>query len=177
VTASQRILLINPTITATRHARAPLAVLSLSSSLDGKYTSTIIDGNIDRDFVATAVRSVSDGSVGAVGMTVMGGPQLRSAIAVSKAVREKLPALPIIWGGAFPTVCPEATLNAPYVDYGVRGQGEDTLVELLNALAAGRKEALDSIPGLTWRRRGQVVHNADRKFSTASLARSLPFFY
>jgi len=171
----QRILLINPTITATRHARAPLAVLSLSASLEGKFSSTIIDGNLDRDFVATAERNVSDGSVSAVGITVMGGPQLRSAIAVSKAIREKMPAVPIIWGGAFPTVCPEATLNAPYVDYGVRGQGEDTFVELLNALATGQNEALGSISGLTWRHGGQVVHNADRKFSTASLGRMLPY--
>jgi len=172
---SQRVLLINPTITANRHARAPLAVLSLSSALDGKYAATIIDGNVDRDFVATAVRNVSDGSIGAVGITVMGGPQLVSAIAVSKAIREKSPALPIIWGGAFPTVCPEATLNAPFVDYAVRAQGEDTLVELLDALAAGRDGELSSILGLSWRMRGQVVHNKDRKFSTSSLSRMLPY--
>jgi anaerobic magnesium-protoporphyrin IX monomethyl ester cyclase len=175
VIASQRVLLINPTITATRHARAPLAVLALSSSLDGKFASTIIDGNVDRDFVATAVRSVADGSVGAVGITVMGGPQLRSAIAVSKAIRERMPGMPIIWGGAFPTVCPEATLNAPFVDFAVRGQGEDTFVELLNAVAARRSESCDSILGLSWRSHGQIVHNADRKFSTASLSRMLPY--
>jgi len=114
---SQRVLLINPTITSQRHARFPLAMLSLSASLDGKYPTTIIDGNVDRNFVATAVRAVGDGSVRAVGVTVMGGPQLRSAIAVSKAIREKQPTVPIIWGGAFPTSCPEATLNAPYVDH------------------------------------------------------------
>jgi len=172
---SKRILLVNPTITANRHARAPLAVMSLSAALDGKYESTIIDGNIDREFVSTTVRKISDGSVGAVGITVMGGPQLRSAIAVSKAIREKSPALPIIWGGAFPTVCPEATLNAPFVDYAVRGQGEDTLVELLDALALGRHGELSSILGLSWRLRGEVVHNKDRKFSTSSLTRMLPY--
>ena len=172
---SQRILLINPTITSHRHARFPLAILSLSAALDGKYASTIIDGNVDRNFISTAVRAVGDGSVGAVGVTVMGGPQLLSAIAVSKAIRRQLPTLPIIWGGAFPTVCPDAALNSPYVDYAVRAQGEDTLVELLDALADGRDEALDSIPGLTWRRRGQTVHNKDRIFSAASLGRMLPY--
>jgi anaerobic magnesium-protoporphyrin IX monomethyl ester cyclase len=172
---SQRILLINPTITSHRHARFPLAILSLSAALDGKYASTIIDGNVDRDFISTAVRAVSDGSVCAVGVTVMGGPQLLSAIAVSQAIRARLPTVPIIWGGAFPTVCPDAALNSPYVDYAVRAQGEDTLVELLDALADGRGEALDSIPGLTWRRRGQIVHNKDRIFSAASLGRMLPY--
>ncbi|MGO9950270.1 MAG: B12-binding domain-containing radical SAM protein [Steroidobacteraceae bacterium] len=175
MTASQRVLLINPTITSHRHARFPLAVMSLSAALEGKYKSTIIDGNVDRDFVSTAVRAVEDKTVAAVGVTVMGGPQLCSAIGVSKAIRQKMPALPIIWGGAFPTVCPEAALNASYVDYAVRSQGEDTLIELLDALAECRDEALNSISGLSWRLRGQVVHNKDRKFSAASLGRMLHY--
>ncbi len=159
---SQRILLINPTITSHRHARFPLAVLSLSAALDGKYASTIIDGNVDPDFISTAVRAVSDGSVCAAGVTVMGGPQLLSAIAVSKAIRERLPTVPIIWGGAFPTVCPDAALNSPYVDYAVRAQGEDTLIELLDALADGRGEALDAIPG---REIGQSTAISDQDLS------------
>jgi radical SAM superfamily enzyme YgiQ (UPF0313 family) len=175
MTATLRVLLINPTITARRHARFPLAILSLSASLEGKHTSTIIDGNVDRDFISTAVRTVADGSIDAVGVTVMGGPQLRSAIAVSKAIREKMPTVPIIWGGAFPTVCPQATVSAPYVDYAVRAQGEDTLAELLDALAARQNETLASIPGLTWRLGGQIVHNKDRVFSAASLNRMLPY--
>jgi anaerobic magnesium-protoporphyrin IX monomethyl ester cyclase len=172
---TQRILLINPTITSRHHARFPLAVLNVSAALDGRYASTIIDGNVDRDFVATALRTISDGSVAAVGVTVMGGPQLRSAIAVSTAIRAKLPSLPIIWGGAFPTICPEATVNVPYVDYAVRGQGEDTIVELLNRLHGSGRDDLASISGLSWRLEGVGVHNADRKFSSSSLERVLPY--
>src|SRR5271156_893136 len=171
----QRILLITPTITSEGNARFPLAMMSLSVALDGKYESTIIDGNVDRDYVSTAVRAVGGGPVAAVGVTVMGGPQLRSAIAVSKAIRAKAPEVPIIWGGAFPTVCPEAAVNSPYVDYAGRSQGEDTLIELLDALTAGRHEALNSITGLSWRLRDQIVHNKDRKFSATSLSRMLPY--
>jgi radical SAM superfamily enzyme YgiQ (UPF0313 family) len=173
--ASPRVLLINPTITGRRHARFPLAILSLSASLDGKYPSTLIDGNIDRDFIATAVRAVDAGDVDAVGVTVMGGPQLTSAIAVSQAIHAQRPAVPIIWGGAFPTVCPDAALQAPYVEYAVRGQGENTFVELLDALAAREPAALGSIRGLTWRRSGEIVHNKERVFSAASLAGRLPY--
>src|SRR5258708_3115022 len=106
--ASQRVLLINPTITSHRHARFPLAMMSLSAALDGRFESTIIDGNVDRDYISTVLRAIGDGSVLAVGITVMGGPQLCSAIAVSKAIREELPTLPIVWGGSFPTICPDA---------------------------------------------------------------------
>jgi radical SAM superfamily enzyme YgiQ (UPF0313 family) len=175
MTATPRILLINPTITPTRHARFPLAVMSLSAALEGRHDSTIIDGNIDRDFIATAVRAVDGGAADSVGITVMGGPQLTSAIAVSKAIRARRPDLPIIWGGAFPTVCPDAALHAPYVDYVVRGQGEDTIAELLDTLTGRRTEALNSIGGLTWRRDGEIVHNKDRTFSASSLSHMLPY--
>jgi anaerobic magnesium-protoporphyrin IX monomethyl ester cyclase len=175
MSSSRHILLINPTITSQRHARFPLAVMSLSAALEGRHSSSIIDGNVDRDFIATAARMVEQGQVDCVGVTVMGGPQLSTAIAVSKAVREQRPGVPIIWGGAFPTVCPEATVNVPYVDYAVRAQGEDTLVELLDALPAQRSELLAAIAGLTWRLDGRAVHNRDRVFSTASLNRMLPY--
>jgi anaerobic magnesium-protoporphyrin IX monomethyl ester cyclase len=174
VTALPRILLINPTVTSRSSARFPLAVMSLSTALDGRYHSTIIDGNIDRDFVATATRAVSDGSIMAVGVTVMGGPQLTSAIAVSKAIRAQSPTVPIVWGGAFPTSCPDVTAQAPYVDYVVRAQGEETFTELLDALVVNKGVRLDSIAGLSWRLDDQAVHNKNRAFSAASLARRLP---
>ena len=170
-----RILLINPTITGRRHARFPLAVLSLSTALQERYSPLILDGNIDRDFVASAVRMVRDGGIAAVGVTVMGGPQLLSAIAVSTAIRASAPEVPIVWGGAFATVCPEAAVRAPYVDYAVRGQGEQTLTELLEALLTGAREALPSIRGLSWSDDGRAVHNPERAFSAASLGRMLPY--
>ena len=174
--ALPRLLLINPTITKTKHARFPLAVMSLSAALEGKYDSTIIDGNIDRDFITTTLRTVDESAPDFVGITVMGGPQLTSAIAVSRAIRQKRPDIPIIWGGAFPTVCPDATVNAPYVDYAVRAQGEDTITELLDTLSGRRPEPLSSIAGLTWRPDGgEIVNNKDRKFSASSLNRMLPY--
>jgi anaerobic magnesium-protoporphyrin IX monomethyl ester cyclase len=174
--ALQKILLVNPTITSHRHARFPLAILSLSSALEGKYESSIIDGNVNPDYLSTTLRAIAEGSVAAVGLTVMGGPQLLSAIEVSKAIRAKYPQLPIVWGGAFPTVVPDAALNSPYVDYAVRAQGEDTFVELLQAISTGRPDLAASIAGLSWRQAsGDVVHNKDRKFSASSLERMLPY--
>lgn len=175
MTDHRHILLVNPTITAQRHARFPLAIMSLSAAMQGKHRPTLIDGNVDRDFVSTAVRAIDSGDVDAVGVTVMGGPQLTSAIAVSKAVRARRPDIPIIWGGAFPTMCPDAAARVPYVDYVVRGQGEVTLSEILDALPPRGDSAVAAIPGVTWCRDEHIVHNPGRKFSTASLATMLPY--
>lgn len=166
---ARRILLINPTITS--NARFPLAVMQLAAALRASgYATRIVDGNVDRDFVATSCAALREDAYEAVGISVMGGPQLRSAIAVSQALRAAAPALPIVWGGYFPTICPDAALNSRYVDYAVRGQGEATLPELLDALAAGRHQALQAIDGLSWRQGGQTVHNPDRAFARTGLA-------
>jgi radical SAM superfamily enzyme YgiQ (UPF0313 family) len=175
MTESRHILLINPTITSRRSARFPFAVLNLSAALDGRYASTIIDGNIDRDFVTTALRTLERGHIDAVGLSVMGGPQLRTAILASKAIRARFPSVPIIWGGHFPTICAEPSLNVPYVDYAIRSQGEQTLIELLDAIFRAGNVSLDTIAGLSWRSGGQIVHNPNRSFSTAGLGRSLPY--
>jgi anaerobic magnesium-protoporphyrin IX monomethyl ester cyclase len=176
MSTGKHVLLINPTITKRRSARFPLAVLNLSASLDGQYRSSIIDGNVDGNFVATTLETVAQGDVDAVGVSVMGGPQLRTAIGVSQAIRERFPQVPIIWGGHFPTICAQASLQEPYVDYAVRGQGEETLREVLDAHFDGAAaERLSTVSGLSWRSDAGVVHNRNRPFSPAGVARTLPY--
>jgi anaerobic magnesium-protoporphyrin IX monomethyl ester cyclase len=169
------ILLINPQITKKRHARFPLAVLNLSAALDEHYDSSIIDGNVDTDYVASTLRAIEQRRVDAIGVSVMGGPQLRSAIAVCGAIRERFPATPIIWGGHFPTICAEPALNSAYADYAVRGQGEETFVELLDTIFSQRSERIAGIAGLSWRSGNGVIHNPNRHFSTEGAARPLPY--
>jgi len=107
-------------------------------------------------------------------VTIMGGPQLRAAIAVSKAIRERAPAIPIIWGGAFPTNCPQAALNTSYVDYAVRGQGEETLLSFsMHSSTTEPKHGIDL--RLSRRLQGEIIHNTARVFSAASLSRRLPY--
>jgi len=106
----------------------------------------------------------------------MGGPQLPSAIALSKAIRAASPATPIIWGGHFPTNRADASLASEFVDYAVRGQGEDTFSELIETLVAGASgERMARIAGLSHRLQGRTAHNAERAFSTRPLARQLPY--
>ena len=170
-----RIALINPTITSRRNARLPLSLLALAGSLEGRCTARIFDGNVDRDYLQTLRRALGESHYDAVGISVMGGPQVRSAIDASLAVRAASPATPIIWGGYFPSLYTNAAMSAPYVDYAVRGQGEGVFGRLLEAIAASERDNLHSIDSLSWKLRGEIVHNKDQPFADRRTDTLLPY--
>lgn len=172
MTPSPNTLLINPTVTT--RPRFPLSLLNLAAALDRFGDSHIVDGNVDRDLVNATLAAAEKRHYDAIGIGIMGGPQVAPAIAVSNAIRAQHPSTPIIWGGYFPTLYTDTTLAAPYVDYVIRGQGEESLVELVSALGrGGGDEALARIDGLSWRRDGGIVHNPSRKFHHGDRAPAL----
>jgi radical SAM superfamily enzyme YgiQ (UPF0313 family) len=172
---SPKTLLINPTITSPSSARFPLSLLNLSAALDRNGSSQIIDGNVDRDFVNDTLRALENDRFDAVGISVMGGPQMAPSIEVSKAIRQRYPSTPIVWGGYFPTLYTDVALSAPYVDYAIRGQGEESFPELLNALTAQQQPDLAKIGGLSWKNDGALVHNPNRRFTLGDSGLVLPY--
>ncbi len=134
----------------------------------------MVDGNIDRDVVAATLHAIEAERFDAVGISVMGGPQMEPSIAVSKAIRERFPHMPIVWGGYFPTLYTDTALSAPYVDYAIRGQGEESLPELMAALDRPDRD-VSRIGGLSWKRDGDIVHNPGRRFSLGDSGIVLPY--
>jgi radical SAM superfamily enzyme YgiQ (UPF0313 family) len=172
-----RTLLVNPTIASRRSARFPLALLNLSAALErnGAGSSRIIDGNVDRELVDVTLRAIAEEPCDLVGISVMGGPQLAPAMAVSRAIRERFPDLPIAWGGYFPTLNTEAAIRSPDVDYVVRGPGDETLPELVAALRAGDSAARGQVAGLSWKDGVTVVHNPARRIPIPAGGDRLPY--
>jgi radical SAM superfamily enzyme YgiQ (UPF0313 family) len=155
------IILFNPRATKPRNRRFPLAILALAAVLEGKEEYEIVDGNVDLDPTNTILGLIRDHKVELLGVTVMPGPQMAAAIETCREVRLRYPKVPIVWGGYFPSIYGDATLNAPYVDYAVRGQGEHTLLELLDAIRGQR--SLETIQGLSFRDVfGLHRHNPER---------------
>lgn len=170
-----RVLLVNPAITTVERARFPLSLLALAAALEQKHDVTIVDGNVDSDAIATVLRLLAEMRFNAVGITVMGGPQLLTAIEMSQAIRARFASPPIVWGGYFPSLYPDVVMRAGYVDYVVRGQGEGALLALLDALNEAVARPLDGIAGLIWRQEGEVVSNHAAKFERRFSAAPLPY--
>jgi radical SAM superfamily enzyme YgiQ (UPF0313 family) len=77
---------------------------------------------------------------------------------VAARVKELCPEVVTIVGGAHVSAIPERTLEAlPAFDYGISGEGEVALFDLLARLSAQR--SLDDVPGLCYRGEGTVRAN------------------
>ena len=155
------IVLYNPKATKYRSRRFPLSILSIAAVLEGREDYTIVDGNIDPRPTQTLASLLRENHVESLAVTVMPGPQTVSAVESCRDIRQSFPSVPIVWGGYFPSNYTEAALNAPYVDYAVRGQGEETILELLDAIRD--KRDLAGIRGLSYKGNdGHHRHNPER---------------
>ena len=168
------IVLLHPRATKPKNRRFPLAMLAVAAVLEGKEEYVIIDGNLDPDPQRTLDRVMTQSGAELLAVSVMPGPQMAAAIPLCREFRKKYAAVPIVWGGYFPSLYADATLNAPYVDFAVRGQGEDTILELIAALRARRKFA--GIRGLSFTDDfGLRVHNPDRPLRSPDDFPTLPY--
>lgn len=160
------ILFINPRATRPANRRFPLSIMAVGAALPEHESWEIVDGNrpgvdVVRE-VAAHVRAgqAAGDPVRVLAMTVMPGPQLVSAVPAARRLKELFPTLPMVWGGYFGSLYPGPVLNASYVDYVVRGQGEDTFVELLDVLE-GRRDPR-TVAGLAFRAGEEHCINPER---------------
>jgi len=155
------ILFYNPKSTRPRNRRLPLSVLAIAAVIEGKEDYAIVDGNLDPNPTETLLALIKERPVELLAVTVMPGPQTVGAVASCREIRSRFPQLPIVWGGYFASNYTAASLNAGYVDYAVRGQGEQTFLDLLEAVRGRR--ALKDIPGLSYKNSdGVAQHNPER---------------
>jgi anaerobic magnesium-protoporphyrin IX monomethyl ester cyclase len=97
----------------------------------------------------------------AVGVSVIAGYyQYRKLLTISAAINNSKQRPFYAIGGHGPSPEPEYFLKKTGADVVIRGEGEETVKELLSAVEAGR--ALDSVKGIAFMKDGQAVITPDR---------------
>lgn len=95
------------------------------------------------------------GPVDIVGISSM-TPQVKQAHETAKKIKDSLPDIPVIAGGAHPTLLPKQTLNEfEAFDIVVIGEGEDTIIELVSSLE--NKMDISAVRGIAYRGDGEVI--------------------
>jgi anaerobic magnesium-protoporphyrin IX monomethyl ester cyclase len=144
---------------ASSEATAPLGVLAVATPLiRAGYQITLVDSTITPDYKKRVLEEVRDAVC--LGISLVTGPMIRETVEIARAVKEWNPDFPIILGGWHPSLLPGQTLQADCVDYIVRGQGEDALLELVQHLET--RAAPDLIPGIGFKRGGKLILTPER---------------
>ena len=151
-----RVLLINPPYNAFRTKQVgeqvPLGLLCLGGPLlDAGHEVALLDAQARRLSEAEILREAAAFRPEAI-LTGHAGstPAHPTILRMAAALKSVLPEVPVIYGGVHPTYHAEDTLReAPQIAVVVRGEGEETALNLVEALAAGRD--LASVPGLAYR--------------------------
>ncbi|HUE87359.1 MAG TPA: radical SAM protein [Vicinamibacterales bacterium] len=151
------IVLVNPASTHSPRKPLPMSVLAVASVLDGEFDYAIVDANVDGDALACITALAERTALTAIAITVMPGPQLCQAVPLSRALKQRFPGVPLVWGGYFPSEHADVVLRDAAIDYCIRGQGERSFVSLARILAHGG--GLDTVAGLSYVQNGRVRHN------------------
>jgi anaerobic magnesium-protoporphyrin IX monomethyl ester cyclase len=137
----------------------PLALLAIGSYLDPeKYRVIIIDGRLEENPLQKILPELQSAVCFAV--TVLTGNPIKDALYVSRAVKDKFPNMPVVWGGWHPSLFVTETLEDPCVDIVVKGQGEVSFEELLRRLL--NKQSLSDLQGISFKENGVIKSNPER---------------
>jgi radical SAM superfamily enzyme YgiQ (UPF0313 family) len=170
------IILFNPLSTTPGKQPLPLSVMSLAAVLEAREPWALVDGNLTKDPASAIIEQLSRvprSELTLLAVTVMPGPQVAHAVRVCREVRAVLPHVPIVWGGYFPTQHADIVLRAPYVDFVVRSQGEQALLQLVDTLRTNA--SLDRVGGLSWKAGDHVIDNPIQPFVDLDTLPDLPY--
>ncbi len=164
-----KVALVNPA-QVTRYPQTPMGLALIAAVLEKEgHQVTVVDANVLRLQPEGVVYRVTDADV--VGLTAM-TPTVNTAGSIAHYIKQANPNSTVILGGAHAILLPEETLaTIPEVDVIVRGEGEETIIDLLRALE--HKQPLSKIQGISYRQDGKVI-STDARSAIVDLD-SLPF--
>ena len=166
----KKVSFINPPLTPReRYGRLrnggdfipPYGLTHLAASVreEGWDTAIVDAPALGMDTITTA-KTALDGGTAVVGITAA-TMSIYNAHDVAEAVKVLDPGVKVVIGGPHATALPEDTLDRfPKFDVGVVGEGDVTIVELLESLENGCD--LDEVAGIVFRRNGDVLRTASR---------------
>ena len=137
----------------------PLGILSLASVLRNKgHQVKVLDCRFNpADFsrFGQELEGFSPDLVGLSGLTPEAG-SIHALARMAKAAH--VPA--VVAGGPYPSSDPEGALSDPNIDYLVRGEGEETVLELVGKLEGG--QGVREVRGIAFRGEGEIVITPSR---------------
>lgn len=147
------------------HYVMPMGTLYVSAYLKRSGVANVVTLNLnhrqgdEREILADVITREKIDIVGIGGLS----GEYQDIARMARYAREIKPDIIVMMGGGIVTADPETAMSAiPEVDYGMIGEGEHTIVELVDALTRGT--GVEEVDGLIFRNEdGMYVKTAKRK--------------
>ena len=161
-----RVLLINANRCQVPDPVFPIGLAFLNGALRrAGHETRWVDFSIDR--LETLRGAIQDFSPAYLGVSfrnidnVLDGRHIRYSAELAEVcgLLRKMTECPIIVGGSGFSIFPKQLLEMSGADFGISGEGERPMVQLLGCLETGDDPAEERIPGLVFRRGSEVVVN------------------
>ena len=145
--------------------KVPLGPLYIASYLESKnYNVKFIDAEqeelTEEETVFRVKEYVTDSENCYIGITSTSAC-FEHALSLAKRLKQTLPNIKIILGGAHVSALPEHALSYNCFDYGVIGEGEITTYELLECLNSNGD--IEKVDGIIFQRNNSIIKTKPRK--------------
>ena len=138
----------------------PVAVGTIAAQLEGHgIPCNILDEEITRitpEILRQKTEGLEDPPIFGVSCLTA---HIARGYEIAEMIKECFPDSITVFGGLHPTTLPEEALNTGYVDYVVRGEGEEIMLQLYRALRG--EDDPYNILGLSFVRDGELIHNPE----------------
>ena len=142
----------------------PQSLLCISAYLEKAGLSVkVIDQRIEKDWKKILQKSAPR----FVGISSMTGKQIHYGLEVSKAARKC--GATVVWGGIHPSLMPDQAIANEFVDVVVVGEGEETMVELV------QRKDWKNVKGLVFKKDSKVIKTPPRKYIDLNKMPPLPY--
>lgn len=155
-----KIALVSPSWGEMINSYPPLGLAYLAGVLEkSNHGVKIFDFGLEPDLQANIqARKILSFRPGVIGISSLTNTYY-SAIELAKSIKDKDKNIPIVMGGPHPTIFPEETLQNLCVDFVVFGEGEHSLLELVNTL---KDKKFKKIKGLAFKDKQGIKINPPR---------------
>ena len=165
-----KVLLVNPPFTLKECFRSfarsgsiqqPLGLAYLAAILERKgHTVKVLDAPPLKLTLEESVNTIKRIRPDVVGLTAT-TPTFHRSVAIAEELKKERD-VPIVIGGPHPTALPEKTLAYPFFDIAVLGEGEYTMLELIDCLESSR--SLSTVKGIAYKEKGKIIKTQPREF-------------
>lgn len=163
-----RILLINPPINPKKFGRVHilmepmpcigLAYIAAVLEKQGHYVR-IIDNYVWKYSIKRLLKEIQKIAPDMVGVSVL-TPSANFSLELANKIKQYNKNIILIAGNVHPTQFPEEFLKPQHFDVVVKGEGEDTIVELVSTVE--QKRNLNTVKGISYLQDGKIFHNEMR---------------